>query len=146
MPSRPRPRLLRLLQTLTAGAALFALLGACGIPINPRQRPRHPAARPVIVRLSGTWDAVAAGEESLRPLRMTLRHAGASVVGVLHLADRDLETERPGRIDPGGHFRLIFGRPPDSVRVDLRIEARGARLAGTIEEGGRREPVLFLRR
>ena len=146
MSSPPRPRRLRLLQTLTAGAAVFALLGACGIPINHPQRPRYQRVRPAILRVSGSWDAVPAGDDSFRPLRMTLRQAGASIDGVLHLPDRDLATEWPGRIDPGGRVRLVFGRPPDYVRIDLRIEARGRRLAGTLIDGHRRHWVVFERR
>jgi hypothetical protein len=146
MSSLARPSLLRFLQTLTAGAAVFALLGACGIPINHPQRPRYQRVRPIIVRLSGTWDAVPVGEDSFRPLRLTLRHTGASVEGVLHLADRDVPTEWPGRIDPGGQFTLAFGRPPERIRIALQIEARGRRLGGTLVDPRGREPVLFLRR
>ena len=146
MSSRTRPNLLRVLQTLTAGAAIFALLGACGIPINHPQRPPPHRIRPIIIRLSGIWDAVPVSEESYRPLRMTLRHAGASVEGVLHLPDRDLATEWPARIDAGGRFILEFGRPPDQTWIALRIEARGRRLGGTLIGPAGREPVLFLQR
>ena len=146
MSPRLHPRWLRALQTLAAGAAVFALLGACGIPTNPPQRPRHQRVRPIVIQLSGTWDAASAGNESYRPLRLTLRHTGASVEGILHLADRDLATEWPGRIDAGGHFTLIFGRSPDKIRLDLQIEARGRRLGGTLADAGGREAVLFLRR
>lgn len=146
MSPRSRPSLLRILQTLTAGAAVFALLGACGIPINHPQRPRYQRVRPIIIRLTGTWEAVPAGEESFRPLRMTLRQTGTSVEGVLHRPEGDLATEWPGRIDATGHFALVFGRPPDKVRVDLQIEARGSRLGGTLLDDAGREPVLFMRR
>jgi hypothetical protein len=145
MSSRSRPRLLPLLQTVAAGAAVFAILGACGIPVNHPQRPRYQRVQPIVVRLSGTWDAVPIGESAPRPLRLTLRHAGARVDGVLNLPDRDLPAEWPGRIDRGGRFSLVFGRPPEQTRINLQIEVRGRRLSGTYVGPRGAEPVTFLR-
>lgn len=141
-----RPSPLRALQTLAAGAAAFALLGACGIPVNHPQRPRYQRVRPVVIRLSGTWHSNPVVDDSFRPLRLTLHQTGASVAGVLHLPDRSLATEWPGRIDAGGHFDLVFGRPPDTVRLSLRIEARAFGLSGTLTDQRGREPVRFVRR
>jgi hypothetical protein len=144
----------RCLQTVTAAAALFAILGACGLtPLSrgPRVRARPPAPRPDITirSLTGTWDAVVQGPDGQEILSLTLLQSGDTISGTLtvdgvaHRSDAGL----PSHLDVRGHFTLGFGQSQEKLWLRARPDARGDQIAGWIT-GARRASVMatFVRR
>ena len=72
---------LRSLQTLTAGAALFAILGACGLaPARSAPRPivrPHPPRGDLTVRsLTGRWVGVRQTPDAVETLTLSLVQSG----------------------------------------------------------------------
>src|SRR6185295_9586965 len=95
LPSEPfRPMTsLRYLQTLTAGAALFAILGACGLaPARSAPRPivrPHPPRGDVTIRsLTGRWVAVRQTPDAIGTRSLSLGQSGDRLTGTLTVDGR----------------------------------------------------------
>ncbi len=144
----------RCLQTATAAAALFAMLGACGLtPLSrgPRVRARPPALRPDITirSLTGTWDAVVQGTDGPETVSLTLLQSGDAISGTLTIDGVAYTNDAAVRtqLDARGHFTLGFGQSQERVWVRGRPDASGDQIAGWIT-GARRVSVMatFVRR
>jgi hypothetical protein len=139
----------RCCQGLAAGAALFAVLGACGLPA-PRRiiRPR-PRADVTIRSLSGTWEAVDVTAARLEVFVLTLRQAGDTVSGTLAAAGRVLASDpaSPARVDASGSIDLSLGRSTEPVLIAGRLDSSGDRLRARISGlSGQAIVVTFVRR
>jgi hypothetical protein len=137
--------LLRCLQTCTAAAALFALLGACGLAPPRSQRvivrPRPPRPEVIIRSLTGVWDATIDIPEGRTPLTLSIVQSGDVLAARLRFRDRSWESRPapPPRIDGVRAFVLEFGSSPeivfrgrasdDGVCIRARIEGLIARPA-----------------
>jgi hypothetical protein len=136
-------RVVHLCQAVAAGAALLAVLGACGFAPTGRTvarppRPRPPDVTTTIRSLTGTWDASArAGGDTIR-LSMSLQQSGDAVRGTLTVAGLDYPTDSRvwSRIDHRGQITLIFGQLPEHIVVDGRIDASGDRFEASLTGGG----------
>ena len=99
-PFRPMPPL-RCLQICTAAAALFAILGACGVPATRPPgtrvivRPRPPRAEVTIRSLTGTWVAVWQTPDAVETLTLSIVQRGDALSGTLVVQGRSVG-ERPG--------------------------------------------------
>jgi hypothetical protein len=132
-------RFVRCFQTLAVAAALFALLGACGLtPLSrgPRVRARPPALRPGITirSLTGTWDAVVKRADGVETLVLTLRQSGNTVSGTLSIDDvaHPIDAGWPAEIDARGQFTLRFGQSQETIWLRGRPDAGGDEIAGWI--------------
>jgi hypothetical protein len=151
-PFRPMP-LLRCLQTCTAAAALFALLGACGLapPRSARVivRPRPPRTEITIRSLTGVWDASVPTTEGGEPVTMSLAQTGDTLKGSLTIGGRTMRSDpaRPANLDLNGAFALGFGQTHERVVVRGRPDATGRRISGRVSGLGP-QPVSadFIRR
>lgn len=124
------PPLIRCLQTLTAAAVVFAILGACGIA-PPRRgpvvlRPRRPGPDVTIRSLTGEWEAVHGTAAGPRLIRMTLLQSGDSLRGSLAIGSRTLPSDpaSPAQIDASGRFSIVFGQSQEMVGRG-RVDASG---------------------
>jgi hypothetical protein len=132
-------RLVRCLQTTTAAAALFAVLGACGLtPLSrgPRPRPHpRPDRHEVTIRsLTGSWVAVLDTPDVAEALSMSLVQSGNSLAGTLSIGGRVLVSDpaHPALLGSAGEFSLGFGRSHERVVVAGRPTAQADRLTATI--------------
>jgi hypothetical protein len=144
--------ILRCLQTVTAAAALFAILGACGLtPLSrgPRVRPRPPRPEITIRSLTGTWDAVVKRDEGVETLTLTLEQSGDSLTGTLSVdgVARPSDAAWPAHLDMRGQFTLRFGQSHETIWLRGRPDASGDEIAGWIT-GAARASVMatFIRR
>ena len=153
---RPMPPL-RVLQTVTAAAALFAILGACGVrgltlpsPGPPRgiARPRPPQAEVTIRTLTGTWVAVWQTPDGLDTLTLSLVQRGDSVSGTLIVQGRGLASDpmKPAPLSIIGRFRLEVGQSHETVVVAGRPDATGDRISAAISGLSLNPLVLTFRR
>jgi hypothetical protein len=131
--------LVRCLQACTAGAALFAILGACGLtPLGAGRRPRpHPRphrAEVLIRSLTGTWAAVQDTPDGAQPLLLSLVQSGDSLTGTLSIGGRTLVSDpaHPAFLGSRGEFTLGFGRSHERVVVAGRPSPRADRLSASI--------------
>jgi hypothetical protein len=142
----------RSLQTCTVAAALFALLGACGLvppgPARPVQRPRRPGSAATIRGLTGTWEATIRIADGRMPLVLTVLQSGDALTGELAFPDRPWPSRAAPavHIDATGRVVLVFGPSPQIV-----LRGRAAHDAAYISawvEGLGRQPALidFFRR
>ncbi len=148
------PPLVRCLQTLTAAAIVFAILGACGLP-PPRRgrrvivRPRPPRSEITIRSLTGHWDASRPTPTGPQVLRLSLVQRGDTLEGTLLTGDRTLASDQGSlaRLDAKGLFVLVLGQAPEKVIVRGRPDVSGDRIPVTIT-GFSPEPlaVVFQRR
>jgi hypothetical protein len=131
--------LLRCLQTCTAAAALFALLGACGLAPPRSQRvivrPRPPRTEITIRSLTGIWDATINTPQGRLPVTLSIVQSGDVVAGQLTFRDRSWESRPapPAHIDNSGAFVLVFGSVPEIVlrgRASDNGVCIGARVEG----------------
>jgi hypothetical protein len=132
-------RLVRCLQTCTAAAALFALLGACGLtPLSrgPRVRPHPRPYRPeVTIRsLTGTWVAILDTPGGAETLSMSLVQSGNTLTGTLRIGGRTMASDpaQPALLGSFGEFVLGFGRSHERVVVAARPSAGADRLSASI--------------
>lgn len=132
-------RLVRCLQTCTAAAALFAVLGACGLtPLSrgPRSRPlpRPHRAEVTIRSLTGIWGAVLETPDGAERLTMSLVQSGNSLAGTLTVAGRTIASDQahPAFMGTSGEFTLSFGQSHERVVVAARPSARADRLSASI--------------
>jgi hypothetical protein len=132
-------RLVRCLQTTTAAAALFAVVGGCGLtPLSrgPRPRPLPRPDRPeVTIRsLTGTWVAVVETATGVETLAMSLVQSGNTLAGTLSIGGRTLVSDpgHPAFLGSVGEFSLGFGRSHERVVVAGRPSQRGDRLSASI--------------
>jgi hypothetical protein len=139
---------IRCCQALAAGAALFAVLGACGLPMPGRGtrvivRPR-PRIEVTIRSLTGTWDAVAKTPAGIDVFVLTLRQTGDTVSGTLEARGRVLGSDPalPARLKVSGSFDLMLGRPTEGVLVRGRQDQRGDRLRAWVS--GLSEQSIFV--
>jgi hypothetical protein len=130
---------LRVLQTLTAAAALFAILGACGLPPPGRAtrvvvRPRPPRAEVTIRSLTGTWAAVWRTPDGLETLTLSVVQSGDALSGTLSVQGRSLASSpaRPAQLDVAGQFALALGQSHERVVVLGRPDATGNRISASI--------------
>ena len=132
------PPRIRCLQTLTAAAVVFAILGACGIPPprrSPRPiRPRRPSTEITIRSLTGRWEAFRPTSEGSQVLELSLVQRGDTLEATALLGERTLATDPqwPAHLDADGRFVLVFGRAPATVVVRGRPDASGDRIRVTI--------------
>jgi hypothetical protein len=145
--------LLRCLQTCTAAAALYAILGACGAPlprIGPRVivRPRPPRAEVTIRSLTGTWAAVWRTPDGLDTLTLSIVQRGDTLSGTLIVQGRGLASDptRPARLSIVGRFTLEFDQSPDGVVVRGQPDASGDRISASISGLSAHPLVVTLRR
>jgi hypothetical protein len=115
---------LRCLQTVTAAAALFAVLGACGLAPartmpRPISRPHPPGAEVTVRSLTGTWACVVQTPDGPRAVAASLVQHGDVLTGTLTIDGRTFPGNRvvSGRLGGSGHFRLVFGQSPETVDV-----------------------------
>jgi hypothetical protein len=144
----------RCLQTVTAAAVLFAIVGACGLtPLSrgPRVRARPPLRRSeVTIRsLTGTWEAVVQGAGGPETLTLTLLQRGDAISGTLTARGSTLpsDTASPAHLDARGQFTLGFGQSHERVWIHGRPDVSGDQIAGWVT-GATRESVMatFVRR
>jgi hypothetical protein len=136
--------LVRRLQTVTAAAALFAILGACGLtPLSrgPRARPRPSTPRPEITirSLTGTWDAVVKHTDGVENLTLTLQQSGDAISGTLSI-DGNVHSSDPAwpaRLDARGQFTLRLGQTQETIWLRGRPDAGGDDIAGWITGAAR---------
>ncbi len=127
----------RCCQGLAAGAALFAVLGACGLPAGrvarAIARPR-PRVEVTIRSLTGTWEAVDVTAVRLEVFVLTLRQTGDTVSGTLAAGDRVLASDpaSPARVDASGSIDLTLGRSTESVLIAGRLDSSGDRIRARI--------------
>jgi hypothetical protein len=141
------PTLVRCLQTLTAAAVVFAILGACGLPPprrgpRPIPRPRRPVTEITIRSLTGHWEALRQTPDGPQVLRLSLVQRGDTLDGALLLGARTLSTDPqwPAHLDVDGRFVLVFGQAPARVVVRGRPDASGERISVTIA-GQEADPI-----
>ena len=129
----------RLLQTCTAAAALFAVLGACGLPAPGRRpwvvvRPR-PAPPDVTIRsLTGTWVALRQASDGEDALTIVLVQSGDTLTGTLVIDGKALGSDPsvPARLDSTGRFALEFGRTHERLTLRGRPDATADRISASI--------------
>ena len=128
----------RCLQTCTAAAALFALLGACGLAPPRSQRvivrPRPPRTEITIRSLTGVWDATLNTPEGRTPLTLSVVQSGDALTAQLTFRDRSWASRPapPARIDNSGAFVLVFGSSPEIV-LRGRASDNGVYIAARVE-------------
>jgi len=142
---------LRYLQTLTAGAALFAILGACGLaPARSAPRPivrPHPPRGDVTVRsLTGRWVGVRQTPEAVETLTLSLVQSGDGLTGSLTRDGQTFTSDpaRPAHLDLTGEFALELGRTHEIV-VHGRTSATGDRISASIRDLSGQLAVTFRR-
>jgi hypothetical protein len=133
------PSHVRCLQTFTAAAVVFAILGACGIPPprrgpRPMPRPRRPSVAITIRSLTGRWEGSRPTSDGTQVLSLSLVQRGDTLEATLLLGDRTLATDPkwPAHLDTDGRFVLVFGQAPPTVVVRGRPDASGDRIRATI--------------
>ena len=133
------PPRIRCLQTLTAAAVVFAILGACGIPPprrgpRPFPRPRRPTSEITIRSLTGSWEAFRPTADGTHVLRLSLVQHGDTLEATLLVGDRTLASDPkwPAHLDAEGRFVLVFGQAPATVVVRGRPDASSERIPVTI--------------
>jgi hypothetical protein len=130
--------LLRCFQTCTAAAALFALLGACGLAPPRSQRvivrPRPPRTEITIRSLTGVWDATINTPEGRTPLTLSVVQSGDALTAQLTFRERswDSRPAPPARIDDSGGFVLVFGPSPEIV-LRGRASDNGVHIGARVE-------------
>jgi hypothetical protein len=147
-------RLVRCLQTCTTAAALFAILGACGLtPLSrgprPRPYPRPPRTEVTIRSLTGTWVAHRATPDGAQFLTLTLVQSGDTLQGRLLVDERALASDPAASafLATGGQFALRLGRTNETVVVRGRPDASADRISSVISGlWAQPEPVIFHRR
>ena len=132
-------RLVRCLQTCTAAAALFTVLGACGLtPLSrgPRVRPHpRPHRGEVTIRsLTGNWVAILDTPDGAETLSMSLVQSGNTLAGTLSIGGRTLASDptHPAFLGSFGEFVLGFGRSHERVVVAARPNAAADRVSASI--------------
>ena len=147
------PPPVRCLQTLTAGALVFAILGACGFSPPSRRRPgiirpRPPRSEITIRSLTGQWEAVRPMPDDTQVLRLSLVQRGDSLDGTLLVGGRTLASDpgSPARLDANGLFVLVFGQAPERVMMRGRPDVSGDRIPVTITGFGPEPLHLVFRR
>ena len=139
----------RCLQTCTAAAALFALLGACGLtPLSRGPRSPHPGrprAAITIRSLTGVWVAVRETPAGRQAVSLSLVQNGNSLGGILTCGDRALASDpaQPAFLGTAGEFTIGFGRSHERIVVQARPDAGGDRLVASVR-GLDREPVALI--
>ena len=130
---------LRCLQTCTAAAALFAILGACGMPPPGRPtrvivRPRPPRAEVTIRSLTGTWLAVWQTPDAVETLTLSIVQSGDALAGTLIVQGRALPSDpaRPAHLDAAGQFAIRFGQSHENIVVRGRPDVTGDRISVSI--------------
>jgi len=152
MSTMPPP--VRCLQTLTAAAVIFAMLGACGLPPprhgpRPIPRPRRPGVEITIRSLTGRWEASRPTPDGPEVLELSLVQRGDSLEGILVIGGRTLRTDpvSPARLDAAGLFVLVFGQLPQRLVVRGRPGASGDRISAWVSGVDPQPiPVTFVRR
>lgn len=151
------PCVVRTLQTCTAAAALFAVLGACGLtPLSRGPRPR-PSPRPLpephrpevtIRSLTGTWVAVLETREGAETLSMSLVQSGNSLAGALSFGGVTLVSDpaQPAFLGTFGEFTLGFGRSHERVVVAGRPSAKADQLTATLRRMDLPQTAVIFRR
>lgn len=129
---------LRCLQTFTAAAALFAILGACGLAPavsapRPIARPRPPRAEVTIRSLTGTWVADRETPDGAETLTLSMVQSGDALAGTLIVQGRALASDpaQPAHLDAAGQFVLGLGHAHEIV-VRGRPDAMGDRISTSI--------------
>ena len=145
--------LLRSLQTLTAAAALFAILGACGLaPARSSPRPiarPHPPRPEVIIRsLTGTWVAVWQTPDGIETLTLAIVQHGDALAGTLTVHGRTLASDptRPAHLDVNGQFGLGLGQAHEIVGVQGRSDTNGDRISALMTGLSAHPVVVTFRR
>ena len=145
--------LLRCLQTCTAAAALFAALGACGLPPPGRPtrvilRPRPPRAEMTIRSLTGMWVAVWQTPDRVETLTLSLVQSGDTLTGTLVVQGRSLSSDsrRPASLDLAGQFAIEFGQSLENVIVRGRPDATGDRIFTSVSGLSTQPASLTFRR
>jgi len=122
-----------------AAAALFAILGACGLPPPGRPtrvivRPRPPRAEVTIRSLTGTWVAVWQTPDAVETLTLSIVQSGDTLAGRLIVQGRALASDpaRPAHLDAAGQFVLGFGQAHENVIVRGRPDMTGDRISASI--------------
>jgi hypothetical protein len=130
---------LRCLQICTAAAALFVILGACGLPPPGRATPpvvRPPPPRPhmTIRSLTGTWLGGWQTPEGVETLTMSIVQSGSALSGTLTTQADTFATDpgRPAHVDVNGRFALEFGRSHERVVVRGRPDASADRIVASV--------------
>ena len=131
--------LLRCFQICTAAAALFAILGACGVPV-PRAgtriitRPRPPQAEVTIRSLTGTWVAAWRTPDGLETLALSIVQRGDALSGTLIVQGRGLASDptRPAQLSIVGRFTLELGQPHEVVVIRGQPDATGDYISASI--------------
>jgi hypothetical protein len=143
---------LRYLQTLTAGAALFAILGACGLaPARSAPRPivrPHPPRGDVTIRsLTGMWVGVRQTPDATETLTLSLVQSGDRLTGSLTRDGQTFTSDpaRPAHLGLTGEFALEFGRAHEIV-LQGRAEATGDRISTSIKSLAGQPIVVVFRR
>jgi len=143
---------LRYLQTLTAGAALFAILGACGLaPARSARRPivrPHPPRGDVTIRsLTGMWVAVRQTPDAIETLTLSLVQSGDRLTGTLTVDGQTFVSDpaREALLDLTGQFALEFGRAREIV-VRGRTETTGDRISASINGLAEQAVMVAFRR
>jgi hypothetical protein len=146
-------RRVRCLQIATAATALFAVLGACGLPASGRRtrvvvRPRPPRAEVTIRSLTGTWEAMRQRSGGDDTLIMVLVQSGDMLTGTLRIEGRTLTSTltTPARIDATGRFAICFGQTHEAVEVGGRVATDSDRIAAEIRGLGDTPVGLIFRR
>jgi hypothetical protein len=147
------PPYIRCLQTLTAAAVVFAILGACGLPPprrgpRPLPRPRRPVGEVTIRSLTGTWDAARPAADDRPVLTLSLVQHGDTLEGSLRTGGRTLASDAswPAHLDAGGRFVLVFGQAPETIVVRGRPDPSGDRIPVTVTGLGPEPMATVLRR
>jgi hypothetical protein len=133
------PPAVRCLQTLTAAALVFAILGACGLPPprrgpRPIPRPRRPGVEITIRSLTGRWEASRTTTDGRQRLELSLVQRGDTLEGTLLIESRTLlSANASARLDAAGQFVLVFGQLPQRLFVRGRPDATGDRIPVLID-------------
>ena len=132
-------RLVRLSQTVAAGAVVFAILGGCGFAPPSRRgpvviRPRPPGPEVTIRSLTGEWEAVQPTASGPRMIGLSLVQRGDTVRATLAIDGRTLSDDpsRPARLDARGQFVLVFGQSTEVIVVRGRPDASEDWIAATL--------------
>ena len=144
---------LRCLQTCTAAAALFAILGACGLPAPRRGtrvivRPRPPRAEVTIRSLTGTWVAVWQTPDAAETLTLSMVQSGDALSGTLIVQGRGLASDptKPAHLSIVGQFALELGQAHERVAIRGRPDATGDRISASISGLSAHPVVVTFRR